>query len=293
MSQNSDLQNVFLGALQWVGKNAFGTPKIVELTEDKFNQTIKYIGLREVEIKNLITLNIDYIEFAKRDRKSKFEESISDDIDFSDESKNYEIQPQNSTIRITIKLYDYNWWFIHGGKLQLLIDGVPLDLGRPKSRHSSTARINNEVAIMEIGLYFISVEDFKRLCDAEQVSFRLSGKNNSYENDFNQSTLDYFKSFYNQVFDNKLFTKELERFIFLEKENKKATKIGVGLGCILPILIFLIYIIVGAFVLDNKENDVLIPIMMKLMFGSLIIGWGVSFYIKFKAKSKAKELEQN
>jgi len=293
MSQNSDLQNVFLGALQWVGKNAFGTPKIVELTEDKFNQTIKYIGLREVEIKNLITLNIDYIEFAKRDRKSKFEESISNDIDFSDESKNYEIQPQNSTIRITIKLYDYNWWFIHGGKFQLLIDGVPLDLGRPKSRHSSTARINNEVAIMEIGLYFISVEDFKRLCDAEQVSFRLSGKNNSYENDFNQSTLDYFKSFYNQVFDNKLFTKELERFIFLEKENKKATKIGVGLGCILPILIFLIDIIVGAFVLDNKENDVLIPIMMKLMFGSLIIGWGVSFYIKFKAKSKAKELEQN
>lgn len=286
MSQNSDAQNLFLGALQWVGKNAFGTPKIVERTEDKFNQTTKHVGLREVELKNLITLNIDYVEFPHGGKKSKFEDSNSDEIDFNDESKNYDIQPLNSTIRIIVKLYDYNWWFIHGGKLQLLIDGTPLDLGRPKSRRSSTARINNEVAILEIGLYFISIEDFKRVCDAKQVSFRLSGKNNSYENDFSPMALDYFKSFYNQVFDSKSFNKELKRFVYLEKENKKATKIGVGLGCIVPIVIF----IISAYTYHTASN---VGNEMLFLFMIFLTGWGLALFIKFRAKQKAKELAQN
>lgn len=291
MSQNSDAQNLFFGALQWVGKNAFGTPKIVERTEDKFNQTIKHVGLREVELKKLITLNIDYVEFPQGGKKSQFEDSNSDEIDFNDESKNYDIQPLNSTIRIIVKLYDYNWWFIHGGKLQLLIDGTPLDLGRPKSRRSSTARINNEVAILEIGLYFISIEDFKRVCDAKQVSFRLSGKNNSYENDFSPMAIDYFKSFYNQVFDSKSFNKELERFVYLEKENKKATKIGVGLGCVLPILVFILFLM---YLMNNplprgEKSDALLGVPLSI----LAVGWSISFYMKFKAKQKAKELAQN
>lgn len=275
-----DYNQLINGVAFWLGKNLSGSAKLVEKEEDKFNNRIRHYSLRSIDLRELVSLDLTYFEYPNGVKKSKFDESKNKKTNPKIDDENFEIQPTNSLICIKITFYDYDWWFLHRGKLQLLMDDVSLDLGSPKSRNASTTRINDEVAIYEVCTYFISVDDFAKMCKAKSVSYRLTGKSKYLENDFNQMSLDYFKSFYNQVFDKTKYNEEMARFVYLENEQKKALRVGVGVGCVIPIII----ILVGVYTIDPDDFP------WKTMFAFLVIGWSLSFYIKYKAKTKSKSM---
>lgn len=260
----------------------------INIVEDKFkgsktHQLNRSWMLVKDSSVNELELSIEYMEVFNSN--STFTESIES------QEENYEDIPSISAIRLIVKFQSKNWWFLNHGELLFLADNKSINLGRPTGRNTFTDIIKktgldfkeqNHVVCKEHCVYRISKEDFKSICDSSSLDMRISGKTTKHEVSFDKLNQDYFRFFYNKVFDNSLYNEVNESIEYHQKQQKKNELVGVGVGCFLPVVFF---ILLGlGYIGDSDGEDM--EWKWHLPFYFLIIGWVAYFIMNKRMKNK-------
>ncbi len=266
----------------------------ISITEDKFKGTkIHQLNRSWLLVKdsnlNELELSIEYMEIKS------VQTDVSETTD--EQNENYEHIPTTNAIRLIVKLQSKDWWFLHHGELMFLASNKTINLGHPVGRNSFTDIIektqvdinkglkdNKHVVCKEHCVYLISKDDLKTICDSNSLDFQISGKNIKHEGSFDKINIDYFRLFYQRIFDNTLYNEVNDRINFYQIENRKNNIIGFGGGCVLPFILFILsaYGLFGA--VSFEENN-----LMFLPFWVSIVAWVIYFVRNKKLKNKVNQ----
>jgi len=233
-----------MSAVNKIIEDKFKVGTSIKITEDKFKgiKTSKldrvWTILKDNNL-NEATISIEYMEI-----KIKHTE-VQPQIVNENQDENYDAVPTHNAIRLIIKLQSKDWWFLNRGELILLAGSRVINLGKPVGRNSytGTVKINNKdthVVCNEHCVYILKESDLNDICSSDSLSLQLSGKTVQHETDFDKINHDYFRLFFNKVFDTTKFTQIVERLEEFERETKKANVLGTGIGCVIPVILFLI-----------------------------------------------------
>lgn len=86
--------------------------------------------------------------------------------------------PDLDSIVIDYRYYSNDWMFLKNGEMIINIDGLDnIDL----APHESDTDVKDGGRIKEIGFYNITKEQLKQICDAKEISVRISGKSSYFE----------------------------------------------------------------------------------------------------------------
>jgi hypothetical protein len=82
-------------------------------------------------------------------------------------------------------VFDYDWWakdwfFVRNGKMIVNIDGIDNIELEPHESDTSVGKYGGS-KVQEIGFYNISKEQLKQICDAKEISVRISGGSSYFE----------------------------------------------------------------------------------------------------------------
>lgn len=238
--------------------------------------------LRNDDDLNEINMHIEFLDIKVLNKTVQSVQPTEKDAG----GENYTFEPTVSVVRILVELQSKNWWFLNHGKLIFLADNNVIDLGKPVGRNTGTGtvKVNNKethVVCNEHCVYLITKEDLKKICDAQKVEVQLSGEKWKQENSFDKINTDYFRLFYNQVIDSNSFGHVVHNVNSFEKDMKTAQITGIGVGCVVPFILFMIV----AFTYVYKEDG------MGWTMGApfiIAVGGGVAYFIlQSRAKKKA------
>lgn len=254
----------------------------ITIQEDKF-KGVKYYRLNnEFSLKadgnmaltgfTTIDMSLEYVDFPKEDKHIA---SSVNSNEITNTENDYAIEPVHSVIRFIIKLQDKDWWFLNTGSLIFLADGEKINLGRPKSRQSGTTRLNQTtlkgdkeiVGIYENTVYFISTNDFLKLCKSKELHLQINGKQWKHEVELNDVVKNYLKVFYKEVFDANEFDESVDFLIddlFIQKQRSKKYMVIATLWLLINIIWWNI--------VDNPE----LSAGMLLM---IMASWGFFFWL--------------
>jgi hypothetical protein len=183
-------------------------------------------------------------------------------------------------------LQSKNWWFLQHGHLIFLSGNSRIDLGKPVGRNSytGTVKVNNDkthVVCNEHCVYLITRDDLKKICDSQTVEVQLSGEKWKQENSLDKINTDYFRLFYNQIIDNTLFKDVARNIGSFEKDINVANYTGIGVGCVVPFVLFMIVAFTYVYKKDGMGWTMWAPFI-------IAIGGGIAYFIlRTKAKKKA------
>jgi hypothetical protein len=259
----------------------------IKIIEDKFKgiKTSKldrvWTILKDNNL-NEATISIEYMEI-----KIKHIE-VQPQIVTENQDENYEAVPTHNAIRLIIKLQSKDWWFLNRGELILLAGSRVINLGKPVGRNSftGTVKINNKethVVCNEHCVYILKEADLNNICSSDSLSLQLSGKTIHHETEFDKINHDYFRLFFNKVFDTSKYTDVVDRLEEFERETKKANVAGVGVGCVLPIILLLLFFNLYEDY-ERRENG---NTIYGIPFFTAFVGLIIYIIMSYKAKKKA------
>jgi hypothetical protein len=276
-----------MSGLKKIIEDKFKAGSSINIVEDKFKgiKTSKldrvWTILKDNNL-NEATISIEYMEI-----KIKHTE-VQPQIVNENQDEDYEVVPTHNAIRLILKLQSKDWWFLNRGELILLAGGRVINLGKPVGRNSftGTVKINNKethVVCNEHCVYILKEADLNDICSSDALSLQLSGKTIHHETDFDRINHDYFRLFFNKVFDTSKYTDVVERLEEFERESTKANVVFTGVGCVLPIILFLI--LYNSYeTYERYENN---NIWFGVPFFIFVLGVVMYGVLSYKAKKKA------
>jgi hypothetical protein len=268
-------------------EDKFKAGSSINIIEDKFkgkktSQLRRSWVLLKDNNLNEILLTIEYLEIKLNHTEIKTSVVSENDDD------NYEVEPTHSVIRLLVQLQSKDWWFLNRGELILLAGSKVINLGKPVGRNSytGTVKINNKethVVCNEHCVYFLKESVLKNICESDSLELQITGKSVRHEYQFDRINHDYFRLFFNKVFDATKYTDVVERLEEFEKESTKANVVFAGVGCVLPIILFLI--LYNSYeTYERYENN---NIWFGIPFFIFVIGGVMYGVLSYKAKKKA------
>lgn len=276
-----------MSGLKKIIEDKFKAGSSINIIEDKFKgiKTSKldrvWTILKDNNL-NEATISIEYMEI-----KIKHTE-VKPQIVTENQDEDYELVPTHNAIRLILKLQSKDWWFLNRGELILLAGSRVINLGKPVGRNSftGTVKINNKethVVCNEHCVYILKEADLNDICSSDSLSLQLSGKTIHHETDFDKINHDYFRLFFNKVFDTTKYTDVVERLEEFERESTKANVVFAGIGCVLPIILFLV--LYNSYeTYERYENN---NIWFGIPFFIFVIGGVMYGVLSYKAKKKA------
>lgn len=194
----------------------------------------------------------------------------------------------NKFVKIMINYYAKDWIFLRNGDLKIKGDSHVIS-SSPAAQNSEVVTesnvINNDkkVKVTENAIYLLAVADLLKLLESNKLEIRISGSKASIDIDLKEIITYYLKGFYHEIIDNSMFKSEYEQVLVYDAEEKKANFLGVGIGCVVPVILFLMvaYGAFGDYKGDGRGWKAGIPFIIA------IIGLIIYMVLMFKANKKA------
>jgi len=177
--------------------------------------------------------------------------------------------PPLKKIRLIITLVNDEWWFLRNGQLIFLVDNQKIAITPSSHNEETGVKINDKVkGIRETLVYLLEISDFKKICDAQQVSVQISGNTWKHETDLNKLILKHFRAFYHEVIDKSTFNNEYGEINSFHKQ-KKRNIVNTFIVFLLTIVLWMLsdYFIAGGKWSVNEET-----------FAESGYHWGISLF---------------